>query len=741
MSSTTQPPAPTRTSDRKLQIALAGNPNTGKSTLFNRLTGIRQRVGNYPGVTVEKKTGSMRLGDTLVSVIDLPGTYSLVAESADEHVVIDVLSGRVGGVERPDVVVCVVDASNLKRNLFLAAQIADTATPMVIALNMIDAAETDGLQIDHERLGTQLGIEVVPMIASKGKGVDELRAAIERSLQNRSILKPVSWPPVIERATEKLGCEAEERLGTRPTCAECRRMLFDLNATKPSSDGTGVDQAWAKVIAEARREIEEDGHSVTQVEAIACHEHLEQLLEGVITHTPPAKPSQTNRLDWWLTHRVFGLLFFVAVMYVVFLSIYTWAAPLMKVIGASTGWMQGVVGEWFASTPMLQSLIVDGLIAGIGGVLIFLPQILILFFFISLLEDTGYMPRAAFLMDKLFGWCGLNGKSFVPMLSSFACAIPGVMGARTIAEPRARLTTILIAPLMSCSARLPVYVLLIAAFIEPVYGPWWASLTLLVMHFVGLAVALPVAFILNRFILKTQRQPFILEMPAYRMPKLRDVTWRMWERGREFVMRAGTVILAMTIIIWALLYFPHGADVAENVVAEQMQVDATAARALLASDEPLAKELEQAIDGAYIEQSLLGRFGKTVQPIFDPAGYDWKITVAVLGSFPAREVFIATFGTIYSLGGDIDEESDELKATMQGSTWTQGHRVGLPVFTPVVAISIMVFFALCSQCGSTLAIIARETNWRWALFSFTYMTVLAWIGAVAVYQLGSMITA
>jgi ferrous iron transport protein B len=392
----------------------------------------------------------------------------------------------------------------------------------------------------------------------------------------------------------------------------------------------------------------------------------------------------------------------------------------MDAIESVVARVQEFVAPWFAGWPALQSLVVDGVVGGAGGVLIFLPQILILFFFIALLEDTGYMARGAFLMDKMFGWCGLNGKSFVPMLSSYACAIPGILATRTIEDPRARLTTILVSPLMSCSARLPVYVLMIGAFIEPVYGAAVAGLVLFAIHFVGLAVAIPVAWWMNKFVLRARPQPFLLEMPPYRRPRLRDIFWRMWERAREFLVRAGTVIVAMTIIIWALVYFPRPAEVRERFAVQ-----------------PESAETERLVDAAYIEQSYLARAGRAVQPVFEPAGFDWKITVGVLASFPAREVIIATLGTIYGIGQEVDEESGDLRSALARDVWTQGARSGLPVFTVPVALAIMVFFALCLQCGATVAVMAKEANWGWAVFGFFYMTALAWLGAVLTYQLGT----
>ncbi|MFL3657194.1 MAG: nucleoside recognition domain-containing protein, partial [Opitutales bacterium] len=405
-----------------------------------------------------------------------------------------------------------------------------------------------------------------------------------------------------------------------------------------------------------------------------------------------------------------------------------------------------LLSSWLAPWPIIQSLVTDGIIEGVGAVVIFLPQILILFFFITLLEDTGYMSRAAFLMDKLFSWCGLSGKSFVPLLSSYACAIPGVMATRTIQDPKARLVTILVAPFMSCSARLPVYVLLIGAFIEPKYGAGIAGATLFGMHFVGLIVAMPFAYLMNRFVLKTPPQPFLLELPNYQIPKVRDVFIRMYNQGKEFVVNAGTVIFAITIVIWALLYFPRSEsigletrDVFLESLASENGWSADESLAELESDEDLQSILEHQVSSAYIEQSFMGRIGKTVQPVFAGAGFDWKITVGVIASFPAREVLISTLGIIYSLGGDVDEEAGDLRETMASQTWSTGPKAGLPIFTIPVVIAIMVFFALCQQCGATLAIIAQETSWKWAGVSFGFMTLLAWLASILIHQIGTML--
>ena len=709
---------------RPLRVALVGNPNTGKTTLFNRLTGSRQKIGNYPGVTVEKKLGTWETGGHSITLVDLPGAYSLAATSPDERVAFDFLTGHLAGEQKPDAVVCVVDASNLVRNLFLASQVADLGLPLVIALNMSDAADRAGIHIDTALLARRLGVPVVRTVATRGEGIEALGKAVLHAAHDRTLMAQVPWPEAVERAGKYLAAGLEKEGAQTLGPGELRRVLFDRGSAVLERAGWPHGSDAQPLLSASRDILSAAGWHPASAEALLRYEHLGHLTTDAIRFPETRRRTWTERIDAVLTHRVWGLAIFALMMLLVFQSIYTWAGPFMDAIEAGVASVQEWVAPWFDAWPALQSLVVDGVVGGVGGVIIFLPQILILFFFIALLEDTGYMARGAFLMDKIFGWCGLNGKSFVPMLSSYACAIPGILATRTIEDPRARLTTILVSPLMSCSARLPVYTLMIGAFIAPAYGAAAAGFTLFAMHFVGLAVAIPVAWALNKFILRTRPQPFLLEMPPYRRPRLRDIFWRMWERAREFLVRAGTVIVAMTIIIWALVYFPRPAEVREQTVATLSLVNDEAA-------------VDRAVDAAYIEQRYLARAGRALQPIFAPAGFDWKITVGVLASFPAREVIIATLGTIYGIGQEVDEESGDLRSALARDLWTHGPKTGSPVFTVPVALAIMVFFALCLQCGATVAVMAKEARWGWAVFGFLYMTALAWLGAVLTYQVGT----
>lgn len=719
-------------------VALLGNPNTGKSTLFNRLTGLRQHIANYPGVTVEKKSGTLRTPQGDIELLDLPGCYSLTAVSRDERVVMDVLGGRLG-LRRPDLLVFVVDATNLKRNLLLVSQCAELGIPALIALNQCDAARRNGIRIDTTLMSERLGIPVVETVATRGRGIEDLKKTITAALASPCSLPRLEWPECIATGCREL-CEGLGGNAPGLTRAEALRVLFDTDSAFACQ---AADKACLKKMVDStHREIRRMGLNPGSAEAVLHYRRLESILDGVLESDGPVARTRDS-IDALLLHRFWGMLIFLGVMYVVFQSLYSWAGPLMDLIDSAASGIQDLARPALESTPILQSLLCDGVIAGVGGVLVFLPQILILFFFIALLEDTGYMARAAFLVDKLFAWCGLNGRSFVPLLSSYACAIPGIMAARTLPDPKARLATILMAPFMSCSARLPVYILLIGTFIEPLYGPIAAGWTLFAMHFVGLALALPLAWALNKFLLKTKPQPFILEMPEYRVPTLRNIAHRMWERGREFILRAGTVILAFSVIIWSLLYFPRDEKLAETLrtdFAAEMQKTMPLSEVEAALADPGSEaslQLAHRIDAAQIGQSYLGRFGKAVQPLFAPAGFDWKITVGVLSSFPAREVIIATLGIIYDLGADVDEGSENLRSVLRAEKWPSGPLAGTPVYSLPVVVGIMVFFALCMQCGATVAVIARELDWRWAAASFFGMTALAWLSAVLVFQIGS----
>lgn len=709
------------TPEAGLLVALVGNPNTGKSTLFNALTGLRQRVGNYPGVTVARKSGTCDLGDgPKVELVDLPGLYSLAAASPDEQVVIDALSGNIAGDRRPDAVVLVVDATNLLRNLFLASQVAELGRPVVVVLNQADVAKEQGLRIDTELLSRRLGgVPVVLSSAWKGEGILDVRRAIALAIAQQTQLKRVAWPTNIAAALADVAAAAAADTGKQISEADAQRLLFDTNPSTADRLGWTIAQR-EKTLRSARDRVRNSGYNPMAAEPLVHYAHLRIILEGVVIEGL-GKAGRSAAVDRLLLHRFLGPVLFLGIMLGFFGSVFWLAKFPMEWIQSGVDWTKTIVAPLLDAYPMLQSLLADGIIGGVGAFLVFLPQILILFLFIGILEDSGYMARAAFIMDRLFSWCGLNGKSFVPLLSGFACAIPSLLSTRTIEDPKARLATAFVVPFMSCSARFPVYALMCAAFIDPLYGAGWQSVVMIGMHCVGLLFAVPTAFVLTRLVLKAKPQPFVLELPRYQMPKPRDVIWRMWQNAAEFVSKAGTVIFAITIIVWALSYFPRDASVAERIKAANPS----------ASEEVVKAKLQ----AAYVEQSYMGRFGKAVQPVFDPLGFDWKITVGVLASFPAREVIVSTLGVTYSVGEGAEADSRQLRKAMQDAKWSEGPRAGTPIFSLAAVLALMVFFALCSQCGPTIATLAQETGgWKWAAGSFVYMTALAWVAGTAVYQ-------
>jgi ferrous iron transport protein B len=765
-------------------VALVGNPNTGKSTLFNALTGGRARVGNYPGVTVERKVGTLRdEASGVVRVLDLPGTYSLAARSPDEMVAVDVLLGRREDTPRPDAVVVVVDASNLERNLYLVSQVLEVGRPVVVALNMVDTARDRGIEVDAAALASALGVPVVPCVAHRRRGIDELVAAMRKALGAPPPAPLGTWPAAMAEAEAALARDLDALGLADRTALERRRALLDVGGEAERRVLARAPAA-ADALAAARRRLEAAGTPATGLETSVRYDAIGDVVARAVTRPERPPVTTSDRIDAVLTHRLFGTLILFAVMTLVFVSIFQWSGPLMDWIGDD---LFGRLGEWVSERMpegMLHSLVVDGVIAGVGGVLVFLPQILILFLFLGLLEGCGYMARAAFLMDRLLRWCGLSGRSFVPMLSSFACAIPGILAARTIESRRDRIATILVAPLMSCSARIPVYAILTAAFVPATTVFGFVSLQGLVfagMYLVGILVAVPVAFLLKRTLLKGGTPSFLVELPPYRWPRLSVVLRRTFDQGRAFVVRAGTLILAASVVIWALSYFPRHPDPGasaraahEAAVADAARVDAVGAeaaeaerarqeQAVLAAEaqsealgrvarakyeeflaarakakaerdvalEAMAAEVDDAAAAESLRHSFLGRAGRAIEPAFAPIGWDWKVGMAVIASFPAREVVVSTLGVIYELGSDEDEESVALRDRLREARWEDGPRKGRPVFDLASALALMVFFALCAQCASTLVMIWKETaTWRWAAFAFVYMTALAYVGAL-----------
>lgn len=719
---------------KRAVVAVVGNPNSGKTSLFNALTGSKQKVANYPGVTVERVSAELVVDGWHVECIDVPGLYSLEAQSADEQVAVDAIAGVTD--VKPDLLVCVVNASNLERNLFLFSQLAELETPVVVALTMTDVLAKDGLECDRVKLSNLLGVEVVDVLAHRGIGTDALKQAIARNLEEpRTPSREFGFPESLERQVDSFQARLA-RAGMDVSRREIRSAL--LSEASPLARDIEPIAELHEFLAVAKGELAKEGLDAPSVDVTNRYQWAGKVAKACLIRRSEPKRRLSDRIDYVLTHRVFGLAVFVGVMYAVFQAIYTLAGPLMDAIEAGVGFLGDRAGNALEGNEVLRSLVVDGIITGIGSVLVFLPQILILFMLIALMEGTGYLARAAFLMDRLLGWCGLNGRAFIPLLSSFACAIPGVMAARVMPDPKSRLATILVAPLMSCSARLPVYVLLIGAFIEPQFGPGWAGFTLFAMHFLGLLLAIPIVLILNKGVIKGRRLPFLLELPPYQLPRLRDVVLAMYFRGKVFLQTAGTIIFVMSVIIWALSYFPRSDGEIANLREEYKRTASGVAkdggRLPEASVETFTSRTEdQYVDAMLLANSYLGRAGRLIEPVFTPAGFDWRITTAILCAFPAREVVVPSLGVLFAVGSDANEESPDLRTALQSATWPDGR----PLMTPWTAIGLMVFFALCAQCMSTLAAVKRETNsWKWPLFMFVYMSALAYLGAVLVNQLG-----
>ncbi|MDY6941976.1 MAG: ferrous iron transport protein B [Pseudomonadota bacterium] len=715
-------------------IAVIGNPNTGKSTLFNALTGLRQKVANYPGVTVERRTGELITDQGRFLLVDLPGTYSLAAHSPDELIAVEVLLGRIADLPRPKAVLVVVDASNLSRNLFLATQVMELGVPVVVALNMCDVANAKDIQVHSDELARRLGTHVVPMVASRGEGLNELKHALSEAIQTPS---PVAEPCVPElKTTAREIARTLAGAGDNVSAYEVERALIDEGGF---AEKHLVEQFGANLtdrLIQARHELAGD-QSLAALDARKRYQRIAEYLRDVEIRGED-KVTWSDHIDRVVSQPLVGTLLFVAVMGAVFQAVFSWATPLMDLIDAATAIASHAAGTVLPEGA-LASLVTDGVISGVGSVVIFLPQILILFAFIILLEDTGYMARAAFLMDRLMRWCGLSGHSFLPMLSSFACAVPGIMGTRVIPDTRDRIATILAAPFMTCSARLPVYALLIAAFVPQerfVFGLInLQGLVLLGLYLLGIAGGVTTAFLLKRTLLRGPTPTFLMELPPYRIPNLRSVLLRLMERGRAFLVRAGSVIFVVTLVVWALAYFPRAEVIEEQFAQRQAEVEALE----IAAESKSARlvQLENELAAAQMEQSYLGRIGKTLAPIFHPLGWDWKLSAAVVASFPAREVVVAVLGTTYAVGGDVEAEDEGLRDRIRSATWPDGTLV----FTLPVALGLMVFYAFCLQCAATVATIRRETNsWRWPVFAWTYMTTLGYLGALVCVQLGQALS-
>jgi len=697
-------PAHVKSGTKQPVYAFVGNPNCGKSTLFNALTGLKQKVGNYPGVTVGRKVGTAysQHGQPM-TVIDLPGASSLAARSPDEAVTRDVLLGRrTNDTEMPDRVVCVVDGSHLVRNLYLVHHLLYLGRPVILVVNMMDVAAKAGIKVRTGQLEQELGIPVIAAEASRGKGLIELKLAMSRpdlplphhrwdvpaaispavaelqaSLQDND-----QRPPLIARAEALLLLTAQDQLRVAGSQPLSERTATILDGWKKRWSDEGTD--WSGTLVGAR------------------YDAIGTLVQECVQASDDAVDQTTSdKIDSVVTHGFWGWAVLGGIMTALFLSIFTLAEYPMNWIDAGTvALADGVKAAMPAGD--LRVLITDGIIAGVGGVIIFLPQILILFFFIGMLESTGYMARAAFIMDRLMSRVGLNGKSFIPLLSSYACAIPGIMATRTIEDPKDRLVTILVAPFMSCSWRLPVYLLVIAALLPSGEVPLMTTVGLMIlMYALGTFGAFGFAWLFKRTLLKGEPPLMIMELPPYRRPRVKDVALQMFERGGLFLKRAGTIILAISIVLWALTTYPKSNDATNP--AQQ------------------------------VAQSYAGQAGKLIEPVIEPLGFNWEIGIGLISSFAARAVFVSATRVVFHVAEAVENTAPLLPA-LQNATWPDGR----PLFPPLVCFTLLIFYVFAMQCVSTLAVVKRETNsWRWPLFQVGYQTGFAWLLCLIIYQTGT----
>jgi ferrous iron transport protein B len=705
-------------------IVVVGNPNSGKSTLFNRLTGMRQRTANYPGVTVEKHVGTVKLESTVLELVDLPGMFALSAQSLEEQIAVDVLLGRMANVRRPNGILAVLDTTNLYQGLYLLQQLLSLDLPVVVAMTMTDAAHASGLHVDVEALKERLGgIEICPVVATTGQGMKALRDALANMQSAPKHTVPTLWKE-LSHASEEL---VREMPVTVPRI-EIERALIDHGSVfyRELVERLGNDGARR---VDAIRETLFGGDPPLASEARHRYGWVRDVLRDV-QRSAPTIVTWSSRLAAWLNRPVPGTIGLFVVMAIVFQAVFAWATPLMDLIDQTAATL-GTAASTVLPEGAIASLVSDGIIAGVGSVVVFLPQILILFLFIIVLEDSGYLARAAYLMDRVMRSVGLSGQSIIPMISSFACAVPGIMATRVIPNRRDRIATILAAPFMTCSARLPVYALLIAAFVPAGKFGWFnlQGLVLFGLYLLGIVAGLLTALLLRQTALRGPKPPFALMLPEFRKPNPRTVFMQLFGRAMIFLRRAGTVIFSVAVIVWALAYFPRS-----DAIQNDLQVQVESATRDLAGEtlDAEIRSLGNQAAAAQLEQSWLGRAGKSIEPLFRPLGWDWRISAAVIAGFPAREVVVAVLGTVYAVGDEAEEAT--LVGRLRASTWPDGSAV----FTLPMVIGLLIFYACCLQCAATLAVIRRETNsWRWPVFAWFYMTTIGYLGALIAYQVGT----
>ena len=719
---------------RIINVALVGNPNSGKTTLYNFASGSRERVGNYGGVTVAAHEASFRQSSYTFQVVDLPGTYSMTEYTPEELFVRTYITEN-----NPDVVINVVDASNLERNLYLTTQLIDMNIKVVIALNMYDELEKKGTRLDYEALGKMIGIPIIPTVASKGKGINELFEKIIDVYEDRD--------PIVRHIHINYGYNLENAISHIQSIIKESEEITDRYSSRYLSIKL-LEKDSATLMQIASYPISEKIKTQCNIEIHALEKEYKEKSETIITDAKygfitgalnetciTCAEIRKNRfaIDDILTHKYFGFPVFVFFMWLMFQTTFSLGSYPMDLIDSGVGWVGNLIRNAMTAGP-LRDLLVDGIIGGVGGVIIFLPNILILFFFISFMEDSGYMARASFIMDKLMHRIGLHGKSFIPMLMGFGCNVPAIMATRTLENRKDRLLTMMIIPFMSCSARLPIYVLLISAFFHRYQG-----LILVSIYFIGILIAILVAMAMKRILFAKQDVPFVMELPPYRIPTLRNTSKHMWHKGVQYLKKMGTVILVASILIWALGYFPRNVKYSTGY-DEQI--------ALISSNNNLndstktgqKRIIELSKMSEKQEKSYIGQLGHLIEPVLSPLGFDWKIGMSIITGLAAKEIVVSTMGVLYQADTGDGNVSGNLQSKLKEQTHSYGSLKGKKVFTPLVAYCFMLFILIYFPCIASVAAIKKESNLKWAMFIMIYTTVIAWIVSFLVFQIGSLIT-